>query len=291
MSRFDINGAIIEFDERMDNYNEIRRNFKIYASEASKSFEEICFENIKNMKDLSEKGLNIGLNVIEDILKRGVETIVSFDIITIDLGTFKEVYCKNYLDYERLFNNLNREILINNKNKKNNQSKFHGIKPIIRKISEFIYDDCFNIHYGIIDALVENNIDKVGLNINEESIKKSSALFNNYKDGFITKPDECRVVEQVITLNPYRKDIYEFFIREDGDFNGEIERLTNFLGYDIAKYKDNLMDLYIKDLVKNSVGDLELEKEKIKKYAKYIGCKEDAIYLARIDAIYTFENA
>lgn len=291
MSKFDINGAIIEFDEKMDNYNEIRSNFKIYAKEASKSFEENCLASIKNIKDLSEKSLNIGIDIIDEVLKKGVETIVSFDIITIDLDTFKEVYCKRYLDYERLFNNLNKELLINNKNKRNNHERFYGIKPIIKKIKNYIYDDCFNIHYAIIDALVENNVDKVGLSIDEESIKKSSALFNNYKDGFITKPDECRVVEQVITLNPYREDIYEFFIREDGDFNGEIERLTNFLGYDIKDYKGKLMDLYIKELVETSVGDLELEKEKIKKYAKYIGCKDEAIYIARIDAIYTFENA
>lgn len=291
MSKFDINGAIIEFDEKMDNYNEIRMNFKIYAKEASKSFEEYCIANIKNIKDLSENGLNIGIDVIEEVLKKGVETIVSFDIITIDLDTFKDVYCKRYLDYERLFNNLNKEVLINNKNKKNNYFRFYDVKPMIEKINEYIYNDCFNIHYAIIDALVENNVDKVGLSIDKESIKKSSALFNNYKDGFITKPDECRVVEQVITLNPYREDIYEFFIREDGDFNGEIERLTNFLGYDIRDYKDKLMDLYIKELVKSSIGDVELEKEKIKKYAKYIGCKEEVIYIARIDAIYTFENA
>lgn len=291
MSKFDINGAIIEFDEKMDNYNEIRRNFKIHAKEASIRFEDSCLANIKNMKGLSENSLNIGLDIIEEVLKKGVETIVSFDIITIDLCTFKEVYCKKYLDYERLFNNLNKEILISNKSKKNNHTRLFGIKPIIKKISEYIYNDCFNIHYAIVDALVENNVDKVGLSINEESIKKSSALFNNYKDGFITKPDECRVVEQVITLNPYRIDIYEFFIREDGDFSGEIERLTDFLGYDIRGYKNKLMDLYIKKLVETSVGDLESEKEKIKKYAKYIGCKDEAIYIARIDAIYTFENA
>ncbi|MBO3445860.1 hypothetical protein, partial [Clostridium sp. CCUG 7971] len=115
MSKFDINGAIIEFDEKMDNYNEIRRKFKIYANDASKSFEENCLGNIKNIKELSENGLKIGTDIIEEVLKKGVETIVSFDIITIDLNTFKEIYCKRYLDYERLFNNLNKEMLVNNK--------------------------------------------------------------------------------------------------------------------------------------------------------------------------------
>jgi len=120
---------------------------------------------------------------------------------------------------------------------------------------------------------------------------KSNALFNNYKDGFITRTDEGRVVKQIIDLNPYRKDVYEFLIKEDGDFNKEIERLTNYLGYDITNHKDNLMDIYIKDLIKEDIGHIETNKEKVKKYAKYIGCSDCSIYLARVDAIYTFENA
>ncbi|MEG1311253.1 MAG: kinase [Romboutsia sp.] len=290
MSKFDINGAVIEFDEKMDNYNEIRRLFKLYAQESSNRFEENCLNNIKNIKGLSEKGFDCGVEIIEEVLKKGVETIVSFDIITIDLNTFKEVYCRKYLDYERLFNNLNKESLIANKNKKNTY-KFYGVKPLIKKLSEYIYNDCFNIHFAIVDALVENDVDKVGSHIDEDSIKKASALFNNYKDGFITKPDECRVVEQVIILNPYREDIYEFFIKEDGDFNREIERLANFLGYNVSGYKDMLMNLYIQELINAGISDLEFEKEKVKKYGKYIGCGEDAIYIARLDAICTFEHA
>ena len=35
MVTFDINGAIIEFDEKMDNYNSIRKTFKNQAEYAS----------------------------------------------------------------------------------------------------------------------------------------------------------------------------------------------------------------------------------------------------------------
>ena len=128
--------------------------------------------------------------------------------------------------------------------------------------------------------------------IDNKSIRQANALFNNYKDGFIGKADECKVVKQIISLNPYRQDIYEFFIKEDGDFSEEIERLTDYLGYDIKEYKATLMDIYIKQLIEsNCVIDIESSKEKVKKYAKYIGCKDDSIYITRIDAIYTFENA
>lgn len=291
MITFDINGATVEFDEKMDNYNRVRKLFKLYARQASESFEEDCLNNIQSIKQISEKCLDIGIEYIECGLKKAIETIVSFDIITIDLDIFRNAYCNKYLNYERLFNNLNKERLINNKNKKNNYVKFYDTKPIIKKLSQYIYEDCFNIHYAIVDALIKNNITTISSYLDEENKQKANALFNNYRDGFITKTDECRVVKQIIDLNPYRKDVYEFLIKEDGDFNKEIERLTDYLGYDITNHKANLMDIYIKELIKDDIGDIEDNKEKAEKYAKYIGCSDCSIYLARIDAIYTFDNA
>ena len=91
--------------------------------------------------------------------------------------------------------------------------------------------------------------------------------------------------------NPYRSDVYEYLIKEDGDFSGEIERLALYLGFDLSEYKGTLMDKYIKELIDMGIGDIETAKEKVKKYAKYIGCKNDSIYITRLDAIYTFENA
>ena len=293
MVNFDINGAIVEFDDTMDNYNSIRKQFKSYALNTSNTFEEKCLNNFHTIKQISDQALAFGEELIDGIIKKGVETIVTYKVITIDFNIFKEQYCKKYLDFPRLFNNLIKENMNSNgKGRKNNITKFYEIKPIIKKIAEYIYNDCFNIHYAIIDALLDNNVNKVHCYIDNKSIRQANALFNNYKDGFIGKPDECKVVEQIISLNPYRIDIYEYFIKEDGDFSCEIERLANYLGYDISEYKANLMDIYIKELIEtDSVLDIEGCKEKVKKYAKYIGCRDDLIYITRIDAIYTFENA
>ncbi|MGL5330444.1 MAG: kinase [Peptostreptococcaceae bacterium] len=290
MIKFDINGASVEFDEKMDNYNTVRKIFKLYAKEASENFEKYCIENFKTKKQVSESCLDIGSEYIEGGLKKAIETIVSFKVITIDLEIFKNNYCNKYLNYERLFNNLNKEHLVNNKNKKLN-NKFFDIKSEVKKLSKYIYEDCFNIHYAVVDALIQNNVSTINSYIDEESKVKARALFNNYKDGFITNTDECKVVKQIIHLNPYRKDVYEFLIKEDGDFNKEIQRLTNYLGYDVTNHKEMLMDTYIKKIMIEDNNDLEIDQEKITKYAKYIGCEDIAIYLARIDAIYTFENA
>ena len=187
-----------------------------------------------------------------------------------------------------MFNNTIKQT--KTKSKKNNYMTKSSLKPLIENLSQYIYNDCFNIHNAVIDALIKNDIEIVSSKIDEENIKKSSALFNNYKDGFINRVDGTMVVKQIITLNPYRMDVYEYLVKEDGDFNREIERLADYLGYDLKPYKNQLMDEYIDDCLKNDT-DIEFIKEKVVKYAKYIGSLNEDIYLTRIDAIQMFENA
>ena len=289
MVTFDINGAIVEFDEKTDNYNSIRKSLKNQAEYARDNFKNYCLNNILTLKDLSEKSLEIGMYNIESTIKKGVETLVGYNLITIDINTFKECYCEKYLNYQRMFNNTIKQT--KTKSKKNNYMTKSSLKPLIENLSQYIYNDCFNIHNAVIDALIKNDIEIVSSKIDEENIKKSSALFNNYKDGFINRVDGTMVVNQIITLNPYRMDVYEYLVKEDGDFGGEIERLTKYLVYDIRPYKEYLMDMYVQELIDNDSRDLELSKEKLQKYAKYIGCDNGTLYLTRIDAIQMFENA
>ena len=289
MIAFDINGAIIKFDEQRDNYNTIRKIFLEYARKARKEFQEYCDENLTTFRQLNDKYLVFCERLIDEGIKKGVEILVSYNVIVVDFNIFKEKYCEKYFDFKLIFNNfLKEKDAIKNKK---NVSRLFDIKPSIDKLSRGIYRDCFNIHMAVIDALLEYNVKDVESYIDIESIKQANALFNNYKDGFISKPDSARIVQKIIMANPYRKDVYEYLIKEDGDFGGEIERLTKYLGYDIRPFKDYLMDVYIQELVQGDITNLELSKEKVSKYAKYIGCDNASLYITRIDAIHTFENA
>ena len=289
MITFDINGAIIKFDEQRDNYNTIRKIFLEYARKARKEFQEYCDENLTTFRQLNDKYLVFCERLIDEGIKKGVEILVSYNVIVVDFNIFKEKYCEKYFDFKLIFNNfLKEKDAIKNKK---NVSRLFDIKPSIDKLSRSIYRDCFNIHMAVIDALLEYNVKDVESYIDIESIKQANALFNNYKDGFISKPDSARIVQKIIMANPYRKDVYEYLIKEDGDFGGEIERLTKYLGYDIRPFKDYLMDVYIQELVQGDITNLELSKERVSKYAKYIGCDHASLYITRIDPIHTFDNA
>lgn len=286
---FDINGAKVEFDEKKHNYNMIRREFKFMAIKFKNEFCNNLYDSTLNLNELYDNSLDFYKSYLEFAIKKGVETLVNFKLITIDKNTFYKKYCEKYLNFERFTNNKIK--LSKPKGKKNNYLTYEAFNILTDELSNFLYNDCFNIHIAVIDALLENNISNVSSPISEEDINLADALFNNYKDGFIHKIDENDVVSRIISTNPYRIDIYEYFIKEDGDFNKEIERLVNYLGYEIKEYKTNLMDSYINDLISQDNCDVEFDKEKVEKYAKYIGCDNEGIYTTRVEAIYTFQNS
>ena len=109
MITFDINGANIKFDVQMENYNKIRNLFKFSAIKESQRFRDECIKNFHSLKQVSERGLKLGEKYLTESFKLGIETIVSYDIITIDVDTFKDIYCDKYLDFYRLFNNYNKK--------------------------------------------------------------------------------------------------------------------------------------------------------------------------------------
>ena len=240
---FDINGAMVKFDEKRDNYNTIRKTFLEYAQDASEEFKKYCSENLTTLRRLNDKYLVFAENLIDDAVKKGVEILVSYNVIVVEFNIFKDKYREKYLDFKLKYNNAIKEK--SSLKDKRNVSKLFDIKPLVDKLSRSLYRDCFNIHMAVIDALLEYGVKDVESYIDGESIKQANALFNNYKDGFISKPDSAKIVQKIIMANPYRKEVYEYLVKEDGDFGGEIERLTKYLGYDIRPYKEYLMDMYV----------------------------------------------
>ena len=72
MITFDINGAIIKFDEQRDNYNTIRKIFLEYARKARKEFQEYCDENLTTFIE------NIFFQVIDAALTGGFDRNMLF---------------------------------------------------------------------------------------------------------------------------------------------------------------------------------------------------------------------
>src|SRR5690625_4088987 len=99
MITFDINGSIVEFDVYMDNYNKIRKQFDIYAKDSVSIFNDNLIDNIINLNDLHKKSLELGNELIDSILKKGIKTLIEYKLITVDIDIFKNIYFKKYFDF------------------------------------------------------------------------------------------------------------------------------------------------------------------------------------------------
>ena len=81
---------------------------------------------------------------------------------------------------------------------------------------------------------------------------------------------------------------------QDGDNEISEDKVKELVGIPKLSYIEEIvtsvLEKNIDDCLKNDT-DIEFIKEKVVKYAKYIGSLNEAIYLTRIDAIQMFENA
>ena len=70
-----------------------------------------------------------------------------------------------------------------------------------------------------------------------ESCEKATRLFNNLKDGKIPAAAANSVKAQILALNPYDSDFYEWVYVNDGDASGELSAAANCFGVSLEKVK------------------------------------------------------
>lgn len=90
-----------------------------------------------------------------------------------------------------------------------------------------------------------------------EDTKKASGLLDNLINGNIPQEEAGEIVHDILQLNPTLKKLYVYLIKEYGDEDGEIHRLTE------ALYIDSL-DVFISNTLKDKLCDVNyLKKEEI----------------------------
>ena len=140
-----------------------------------------------------------------------------------------------------------------------------------------------------------------------EYLKKQieSILSQTYKEINLLISDDCSPNKEVEkTLEEYAKrdkriKLYktEHNLGYTKNFEYLLQKSTSkyicFSDHDDIWYPEKIEKSLEKlaELMDKGVSDIEMAKEKVRKYAKYIGCTNENIFTTRIDAIYTFENA
>ncbi|MCU9812741.1 hypothetical protein [Paraclostridium sp. AKS81] len=125
VEEFDINGALIKFPEEKVRYNSIRKEFLNQATEYKCKLKKELSKDYTS-KDINEVGVKLYEEYIDNCIKKGVEIVVNYEIITIDTNLFKKNYCLKYLTYSKKSKNLSKDYLIQIKIKNKLGTKING---------------------------------------------------------------------------------------------------------------------------------------------------------------------
>ena len=63
----------------------------------------------RTLRRLNDKYLVFAEKLIDEGIKKGVEILVSYNVIVVDFNIFKEKYCEKYFDFKLIYNNAIKE--------------------------------------------------------------------------------------------------------------------------------------------------------------------------------------
>lgn len=139
-------------------------------------------------------------------------------------------------------------------------------KKLKTSLMDGLFKTAFELHYIYVDLFSE----AIDWDIpDNDDCQKSQRLLNNIKSGAISKDKANEVCQEIIDLNPYDLDIYEYLFSVYGDKNGKLQVLADYFGVNITDTKD---DIALKYAQENQGETEEDAKEAMDKLVSY--CKE-----------------
>ena len=172
---------------------------------------------------------------------------------------------------------------ITNSNKKH---KIYTAEDTRIKLKNALFQSIFKIHYCVCDVL---NIPI----ISEENIKKSDAIYSNIK-----RMEQTEIIHNLInilTLNPYKKEVYILCLEMFGDENHQISSLARTFGINLKESKKKILETFYKQLNTRTEEDSIKSKDLLEKYIVKIGIddpSEKNFYLDLINKkIVAFDKA
>lgn len=100
--------------------------------------------------------------------------------------------------------------------------------------------------------------------------QKSQRLLNNIKSGAISKDKEIEICQEIINLNPYDFEIYEYLFSVYGDKKGELQNLADYFGVDLNDTKDDSALKYVQENQGETEDDAVKAKANLLSYCEEI---------------------
>ncbi len=174
-----------------------------------------------------------------------------------------------------VFNNLANKLT--DSETKDQKVKLFENKSVLEKLATSIYNNVYEIHYALVDALIDNGVE-IETYVSDESYKKSRTLMNNLKTGLIPQDKEERLIKNIIYSDPYNEEIYLYLLVKYGDENRSIHEICAFLSLDIQDDIKLILKKYYDSLPKHDENTTKGSVIAFEQYAQKLGIQNISSY-------------
>lgn len=133
-----------------------------------------------------------------------------------------------------------------------------------------LYNSVLNVHLSLLDLLRKSNQSAEFQDVGSAEKDKAMRMLNNLRQGRIEGGEEKGVLREVLTLDPYLIDAYEYALVTYGDAGGGLEKVANFFHVNLRQKKREIILSLVRsetedevkaslDLVRDAVRNLEYE--------------------------------
>lgn len=114
-------------------------------------------------------------------------------------------------------------------------------------LKEGVFEAAFQLHYALIE-LLKNDGEAISWDYpGDEDCSTSQRLMNNLKSGAFPKEKEADICFNILELNPYNLELFEYFFEVFGDKDGKWGELAAYYGVDLEASKAELALNYVQE--------------------------------------------
>ncbi len=165
--------------------------------------------------------------------------------------------------------------LISEMNEQANKNQLFEDENTKQQLVYSIYKLGIDVHWALIDAINSRHPNSITGWITDADTLKASKLFNNVSKGIIKDKAALRTLLEIVSINPYETEYYQYWVSNYGDVSGVLEDTAKYFGVDvISEYKQSLINEKLGAFTFKTLDDCTKHSESIKEFAQQIGCKD-----------------
>ncbi len=119
--------------------------------------------------------------------------------------------------------------------------------------------------------------------VTKSEAEKAKRIFNNIESNNLEKQDALKLIIEVLELDPYKIDYYQYILNNYGDRDGNIQNISNYFKMEIEDYKRYILICFFEELDFTSLNSALKSKKILIEKIDYYGYVQKEEFIKLID--------